>query len=428
MKVKKAHVRTMLPVASAGFASFWAWFYLVLLSPYPASHAGDLSLALKLAFLVGVLAVLLLVYLKRDLFGRTEHDPLPWAAALLSLPLGLLNLAAHYLAVPPAAFFAAWFLGGCGFSLVFLLWPKVFMVGWQKDVGAYLSASALAGAVIYLFACELRPPYGDVALVLLPVAVFGALFGIALYLLCANLDAVDPLAIAAAIACGAGLHLALSVLVKRYVPFGTAEKVALLLLVVGFLGLAFLGPGLMLACCLFIVGVYVYLDFSNMSALVGFASGHPSPFWRIARGQLVLPAGMIVSWVACMAIERTDPSLFAYVPYLALGLLLALALLAAFVPFKDNTFADKTVKAEIAEGGYFKQRCNQAAQTYKLSNREGEILYYLAKGRNAQFIADELNISAYTAKTHVYHIYQKMGINSQQELISIVDSTEVVYQ
>ena len=319
MKVKKAHVRTMLPVASAGFASFWAWFYLVLLSPYPASHAGDLSLALKLAFLVGVLAVLLLVYLKRDLFGRTEHDPLPWAAALLSLPLGLLNLAAHYLAVPPAAFFAAWFLGGCGFSLVFLLWPKVFMVGWQKDVGAYLSASALAGAVIYLFACELRPPYGDVALVLLPlaslavlhyvrthivgseqepeapleqtrlfpltgftVAVFGALFGIALYLLCANLDAVDPLAIAAAIACGAGLHLALSVLVKRYVPFGTAEKVALLLLVVGFLGLAFLGPGLMLACCLFIVGVYVYLDFSNMSALVGFASGHPSPFWRIA--------------------------------------------------------------------------------------------------------------------------------------------------
>ena len=59
MKVKKAHVRTMLPVASAGFASFWAWFYLVLLSPYPASHAGDLSLALKLAFLVGVLALVL---------------------------------------------------------------------------------------------------------------------------------------------------------------------------------------------------------------------------------------------------------------------------------------------------------------------------------------------------------------------------------
>ena len=64
MKVKKAHVRTMLPVASAGFASFWAWFYLVLLSPYPASHAGDLSLALKLAFLVGVLAAVSYTHLR----------------------------------------------------------------------------------------------------------------------------------------------------------------------------------------------------------------------------------------------------------------------------------------------------------------------------------------------------------------------------
>ena len=466
MEVKNAHVRTMLPVASAGLACFWAWFYFALLSPYPAEHAGkEASLYLKLAFLVGMVAAMLLVYAKRNLFNRTERDPLPGAAALLTLPFGLFNIMAHYLPVSTTAFAVAWFLAGCGFSLIFLLWPKVFMVGWQKDVGAYLSASALAGAVLYLFACELRPPYGDVALVLLPlaslavfhyvrthivgseqepeapleqtrlfpltgftVAVFGALFGIALYLLCANLDAVNPLAVAAAIACGAGLHLALSVLVKRYLTFGTAEKLSLLLLVVGFLGLAFLGPNLMLACCLFIVGVYVYLDFSNMSALVGFASGHPSPFWRIARGQLVLPVGMIVSWIACMIIEHTNPNLFAYVPYLALGLLLALALLAAFVPFKDNTFADKTVKGEIVEGGYFKQRCNQAAQTYKLSNREQEILYYLAKGRNAQFIADELNISAYTAKTHVYHIYQKMGINSQQELISIVDSTEIVYQ
>ena len=64
---------------------------------------------------------------------------------------------------------------------------------------------------------------------------------------------------------------------------------------------------------------------------------------------------------------------------------------------------------------------------YKLSEREGEVLRFLAKGRNAQFISEQLNISAYTVKTHVYHIYQKMGVNSQQELITIVDATEVEY-
>ena len=111
MKVKKAHIRTMLPVASAGFACFWAWFYLVLLSPYPANHAGEeTSLLLKLAFLVGMLAVMLLVYVKRDLFARTERDPLPRAAALLTLPLSLFNIMAHYIAVSPVAFFIAWAL------------------------------------------------------------------------------------------------------------------------------------------------------------------------------------------------------------------------------------------------------------------------------------------------------------------------------
>ncbi|MEG1827658.1 MAG: helix-turn-helix transcriptional regulator [Gordonibacter sp.] len=466
MKVKKAHVRTMLPVASAGFACLWAWFYLVMLSPFPANHSGaEASLLLKLVFLAGMVASMMLVYVKRDLFAYTERDPLPRAAALLTLPLGLFNIMAHYMAVSEIAHFIAWALAGGGFSLIFLLWPKVFMVGWQKDVGAYLSAGALVGAVLYLFACKLEAPYGDVALILLPlaslavfqyvrthivgseqepeaaleqtklfpltgftVAVFGALFGFALYLVCKRLDTLDPLVIAAAIGGGATLHLALSALVKLYIPFGFAERLSLLLLVAGFLGLAFLGPSLTLACCLFIVGAYVYLDFSNLAALVGFASGHPSPFWRIARGQLVLPLGMMASWAVCLAIDHSNPALLAYLPYGALGLLLALALLAAFVPFKDNTFVDKTVEAEVAEGGYFKQRCTQAAQTHKLSNREGEILYYLAKGRNAQFIAGELCISAYTAKTHVYHIYQKMGINSQQELISIIDSTETMYQ
>ena len=50
------------------------------------------------------------------------------------------------------------------------------------------------------------------------------------------------------------------------------------------------------------------------------------------------------------------------------------------------------------------------------------------RGYSTDRIGKDLRISYHTVKTHVYHIYQKMGINSQQELISIVDSTEVVYQ
>lgn len=45
----------------------------------------------------------------------------------------------------------------------------------------------------------------------------------------------------------------------------------------------------------------------------------------------------------------------------------------------------------------------------------------LAKGRNTERIQKKLFISGNTAKTHILHIYRKMGISSQQSLIDQVD-------
>ena len=61
---------------------------------------------------------------------------------------------------------------------------------------------------------------------------------------------------------------------------------------------------------------------------------------------------------------------------------------------------------------------------YDRTPREGVILLYLAKGRNAKYIAAQLYVAERTVKTHTYHIYQKMGIHSQQELINIVENEE----
>ena len=58
---------------------------------------------------------------------------------------------------------------------------------------------------------------------------------------------------------------------------------------------------------------------------------------------------------------------------------------------------------------------------YDLSQREMEVFLCLAKGRNAEYIQQKLFISSNTAKTHIGHIYRKMGINSQQRLIDMVD-------
>jgi len=41
----------------------------------------------------------------------------------------------------------------------------------------------------------------------------------------------------------------------------------------------------------------------------------------------------------------------------------------------------------------------------------------LAKGHTAAYISDALRITLSTSKTHITHIYQKLGIHSQQEML-----------
>ena len=73
------------------------------------------------------------------------------------------------------------------------------------------------------------------------VLLFGLLFGIGLYEVASHSAWVDPALVTLAVAAGAGVHVALALLVKHYISFGTAEKVSLLLCAAGFLAMALAG-------------------------------------------------------------------------------------------------------------------------------------------------------------------------------------------
>ncbi len=64
--------------------------------------------------------------------------------------------------------------------------------------------------------------------------------------------------------------------------------------------------------------------------------------------------------------------------------------------------------------------CQNLAAEYQLTPREAEILEFLALGRSAKYISDELLISYNTARTHIKHVYEKLNIHSKQELIDTV--------
>lgn len=69
----------------------------------------------------------------------------------------------------------------------------------------------------------------------------------------------------------------------------------------------------------------------------------------------------------------------------------------------------------------WKNACNVVATSYKLSPRETEIFFLMARGRNADYIQKQLVISPHTAKTHIANIYHKLDVHSAQELLDLVE-------
>lgn len=83
---------------------------------------------------------------------------------------------------------------------------------------------------------------------------------------------------------------------------------------------------------------------------------------------------------------------------------------------------EKNAEPEKLSEGAWKRKCRLVAESYGLSTRQSEVLFFLAKGRNAEWITSELVISQHTAKAHIYNIYLKLGVHSRQELIDLVEA------
>lgn len=60
--------------------------------------------------------------------------------------------------------------------------------------------------------------------------------------------------------------------------------------------------------------------------------------------------------------------------------------------------------------------CQQLAKQFTLSTRESEVLGLLAQGKTRAEISNDLTLSEETIKTHMRHLYQKLGVHSRKEL------------
>ncbi len=76
----------------------------------------------------------------------------------------------------------------------------------------------------------------------------------------------------------------------------------------------------------------------------------------------------------------------------------------------------------VPDEGAFEARCHALADQCGLSPRELEVLLYAGRGYGSSYIAPALGISENTVRTHIRHIYEKLGVSSRESLIALVDS------
>lgn len=133
----------------------------------------------------------------------------------------------------------------------------------------------------------------------------------------------------------------------------------------------------------------------------------------VSAGLAAISLGALIGVNAFRVFYAVVGDVTTLVPY-ALAALVAIVLLL-FAPSSAKTESEPVLLGN-------EQVCKKMQESYGLTPRETEVLGYLIEGRSHPFIRDELHISKGTVDTHVRHIYEKTGISSKQELISLSHS------
>lgn len=73
----------------------------------------------------------------------------------------------------------------------------------------------------------------------------------------------------------------------------------------------------------------------------------------------------------------------------------------------------------------FQRKCAIIGDYYGLTPREVDVFRLIAAGRNSTRIQEELSISAGTVNTHSHHVFQKLDVHSQQEVIDLFQRADL---
>lgn len=146
-------------------------------------------------------------------------------------------------------------------------------------------------------------------------------------------------------------------------------------------------------------------------------------FWLVITAAFGTFLGKTLCTV-CIELLKLNASLAEYIPLVSITIVFVAMLIAIMFYGQNNMktgWGSITPQDDPFASDALERNCNDIASISELTAREKDVLLLLSKGNNSKTIGEKLCISVGTARTHVKHVYNKLGVHSQQELIDLVE-------
>lgn len=461
-----------IPLVFLGLGLYRAWIEIVYVGTW--IEFPSLSVAGQDVFDLAMVGVLLVcAALHRVVTPLFRKKGLLWTAAALTGAGTLVNFATIvWPGLASAVSFATAIACGAGVALLILIWSELYSCLSPYRVVAYYSASILACAVVVFVCRGFVLPYAAGASALLPivslacalkgfsslpddelprkrVAVVGfpwkpvALMSI--YAFAYGLRENDLTAVMGPMS-SAGVVLASSIVLVGIVFFrerfdlDVMHRVALPAMVCslvlvpasGFLGSTFANVCASLSYTAFSILIMSIL--CNLSRRYGFSAimlfglerGVRAIFSLLGRtteaalgeaGQTLAASDMAVTGIVAVLVIVCAVMLWREPAGSARW---ELPLIEVDASEADAT-RDREGASEVRRIDRLSAACSLVRKAYQLTPREEDVLFLLVQGKSISEVADDLVIAKGTAKVHVRHIYEKLGVHARSELVDIVE-------
>jgi DNA-binding CsgD family transcriptional regulator len=463
-----------------GTACYAAWLFLQYINPLfpPDTNIGSgLGLPSHLVFVLTAAATLTATWFFADAVSAPRGRIVLTVLAIICGPASSLT---PYLAGTSLVWAdeVLWVLSAVGYASLMLLWSTLLVTLKGPLVAVYVAGVVIAGAALYVFVdsviSELNYPMTGI----LPIAsailsAFSSRYRTSvvpeqdstLNVSAVESDEKDPVnwklivdTLTYMPCLGIGIYCALAFMSypSNIICIAVATIISCAIIVVDFTRIKLLTSAMQLKLFLplaaatvfplsFVsgpwIGVFVFLVFLvfMLSLVTNYAAVsecarifelNPIRFFSYGRAFTIL--GVLIGYFLAMLafsepVASRGGTILTFSALMFVLIIVSTFILEDHYPTSSEVDADVDVAVQPTNTrDYWDERCAIVARKYGLSTRQAEVLKLLAYGRNTSYIQKHLVISPYTAKAHIYNIYQKIGgIHSRQDLLDLIEGVQL---